>query len=392
MLDGKKLIEIRKAGFVNKGAELMLYAILDKMREAYPNANFAMAPHPVSATYLNRASLTLYQKPHIYISGIQIGVLANFVPKLFRDMYGVVLDSEIDVVLDAAGFSYSDEWSEKNSLELADSCKRWKKNGTKVILLPQAFGPFLSPRTKKAMNIVMDSVDLVYAREQTSYNHLVEVVGERTNLKIAPDFTNLIDPILPDDINKYSDKYCLVPNYRMIDKTVKKQSDAYIPFMISCAKYLLKKGKIPFILVHEGADDLMIAKNINDAIRGGVLIVKETNPLKIKGILGTCKGTVGSRFHGLVSALSQGVPSLATGWSHKYEMLFNDYGFPEGVIEVIDGQYSLEKMLDILIDESLNKKISKQLKIKSQLLKKKSILMWGEVFNVLNNQSNNSFI
>ena len=33
-----------------------------------------------------------------------------------------------------------------------------------------------------------------------------------------------------------------------------------------------------------------------------------------------------------------------------------------------------------------------KLKIKSQLLKKKSILMWGEVFNVLNNQSNNSFI
>jgi hypothetical protein len=64
------------------------------------------------------------------------------VPAGIREQYGVVLDKEVNVVLDAAGFAYSDQWGPDLSEELARSSKRWKKQGSKVILLPQAFGPF----------------------------------------------------------------------------------------------------------------------------------------------------------------------------------------------------------------------------------------------------------
>ena len=67
MINGKKLIEIRKAGFVNKGAELMLYAVLEKMKQEFPDAEFAMAPSrsTESAPYLKRAELGLFQKAHL---------------------------------------------------------------------------------------------------------------------------------------------------------------------------------------------------------------------------------------------------------------------------------------------------------------------------------------
>src|SRR5690606_33677761 len=130
-----------------------------------------------------------------------------------------VLDKEIDFILDASGFSYSDQWGVDSSLELANASRRWKKLGKKSILLPQAFGPFSSPRIRKAVRIFVDNIDLIYAREQQSYDYLVSVVGERENIKIAPDFTNLLDGIVPENFDSTLNQFCIVPNYRMVDKT-----------------------------------------------------------------------------------------------------------------------------------------------------------------------------
>jgi colanic acid/amylovoran biosynthesis protein len=105
--------------------------------------------------------------------------------------------------------------------------------------------------------------------------------------------------------------------------------------------------------------------------------------LHIKGILGTCDATVGSRFHGLVSALSQGVPSVATGWSHKYERLFQDYGFDEGLVSVTDSDQTLHSKLDFLINSDSAKQLRNQLNRKSDELKGLSEEMWGKVFAVI---------
>jgi len=379
------ITEIRKAGFVNKGAELMLYAVLEKMRERHPDARFAMAPtvSTASAPYQKRAELGFYQKAQLWRKGFQFGVFAKLVPAKIRDMYGMVLDSEVDIVIDVAGFSYSDQWGVSGSLELADSCKRWKKNGTKVILMPQAFGPFTTPKIKKAIQIAADHADLIFARERISYEHLVSVTGKRSNIKMAPDFTNLIDGLLPIDFDQNRCRFCLVPNYRMIDKTSKEQSEAYLPFMISCAKYLLEKDKKPFILVHEGANDLMLAEKICDAVSGVLPIIQETHPLKIKGILGACEGTLGSRFHGLVNALSQGVPSLATGWSHKYKMLFEDYGFGAGLMDIAISENQIREKIDLIIQPESQAAIHSTIKNRSEELKRQSEKMWEDVFTVL---------
>lgn len=199
---------------------------------------------------------------------------------------------------------------------------------------------------------------------------------------MAPDFTNLIDGIVPDGFNSVENRFCIVPNYRMLDKTSKEQSEAYLPFMISCAKYLKGKDQKPFILVHEGANDLMLAQKISNAV-GGVNIITETHPLKIKGILGACSGTIGSRFHGLVSALSQGVPSLATGWSHKYNMLFTDYGFEDGLMDVFMSNEQIKEKIDLIIEPIYKENIKKTIIQKSEKLKKESQRMWDDVFEVL---------
>ena len=380
MIKGKKIIEIRKASFVNKGAELMLYAVLEKMKQEFPDAEFAMEP---SSPYFKRAELRFYQIAQLWRKGFQYGILAKLIPARIRDMYGIVLIEEVDIVIDAAGFSYSDQWGEYSCLELADSCKRWKKNGTKVILLPQAFGPYKSKFNKKGIKTALDCADLVFAREKISYDYLVEMVGERSNLKIAPDFTNLVEGIVPENFDKEANRFCIVPNYRMVDKTNKKVSEAYLPFMIEVTRYAYEKAQKPFILVHDGANDLILAEKIRDAVSSNVQIINETHPIKIKGILGVSSGTVGSRFHGLVSALSQGTPALATGWSHKYKMLFEDYGFEDGLLNVNMSIDELHRKMDLLFDVTTKKKIVNMLKENSKNLKQQTQKMWEKVLSTL---------
>jgi polysaccharide pyruvyl transferase WcaK-like protein len=378
------LVEVRKAGFTNKGAELMLHAVLDKMKAEYPGAKFAVAPHPIAAPYEERIKLGLYQKPDIWKYGVQWGKIFEFVPNFIRNMYGIVLDKEVDVVIDAAGFAYSDQQGKNASLGLAKACKRWKKGGTKTVLMPQAFGPFNDPVIRASIKVALDNADLIFAREKTSYSYLIDIVGERKNLMIAPDYTNLIEGVLPNYFDTSKNKFCLIPNSRMIDKTDTAQKEAYLPFMVYCAKYLIKKGVKPFLLIHGEDQDLNLAEEINKATGGVLPIIQEAHPLKIKGIIGACEGVVGSRFHGLVSALCQGVPALGTGWSHKYQALFDDYGFSEGLLDVRCSEKELYDKLEIIVNQETKSMVKKKIEQESILLKQQSEAMWDDVFEVLN--------
>ena len=169
----------------------------------------------------------------------------------------------------------------------------------------------------------------------------------------------------------------------MVDKTNKKVSEAYLPFMIEVTRYAYEKAQKPFILVHDGANDLILAEKIRDAVSSNVQIINETHPIKIKGILGVSSGTVGSRFHGLVSALSQGTPALATGWSHKYKMLFEDYGFEDGLLNVNMSIDELHRKMDLLFDVTTKKKIVNMLKENSKNLKQQTQKMWEKVLSTL---------
>lgn len=374
-------VEIRKAGFINKGAELMLLSAREAIKTRYPNAKLVIPPNH-SATYENYAPLGFYPKVEFYRFRTQWGRLGFLLPKQIRKFYGLILDEEIDVVLDSAGFSYSDQWGTGSYREMTKTIRRWKRRGVTTILLPQALGPYNEPKNREAIKIIANNADMIYAREPVSYKHLTEVVGERQNIKMAPDFTCLLNGIIPENYDDSDKHICIVPNYRMIDKTSATESKAYLPFLINCANYLLKKQAKPFILVHEGLPDLKLAEEVSRTA-GNIPIIKETDPLKIKGILGKCKGTIGSRFHGLVSALSQGVPSLATGWSHKYQMLFEDYEFSEGLLSTTDSFENITLKLDILINTERRSELAQTLLKKAELIKKQAMQMWAEIFQII---------
>lgn len=359
----------------------MLHAIMSKVKGRYPYATFVMAPTPAlgNRPFNKLVSHGFFPKASLWVYGIHWGDLANLMPKKLREMYGLVLDRDVDVVLDASGFSYSDQWGVSGSRELAHSSGRWSRQGTKLILLPQAFGPFLFPENRKSVRDWVKNSTLIFPRDSDSRNYLIDVVGDQDKIRQYPDFTNLVPGTLPADYNFSDKRVAIIPNFRMIDKTSRAESELYLQFLIRCAKYLAAKDAKPFVLIHEGTNDKYLAGKVS-ALVAGIPVVTEGDPLHIKGIIGTCDACIGSRFHGLASALSQGVPSLAAGWSHKYLHLLQDYDCENGVISVLASDDELFSKIDSLIGLDSSATIRRRLELKSKQLKSLSEEMWALVF------------
>jgi colanic acid/amylovoran biosynthesis protein len=266
---------------------------------------------------------------------------------------------------------------------MAKAVKKWKKNDTKVILLPQAMGPFTFKKTRNAFAQIAEKADLIFPRDNVSYKHVTDLVGKQKHIIQAPDFTNLVKGVVPASYEKQENSFCIIPNYRMIDRTPPKESQKYIPFLVSCVNYLLKKGINPFILILEGENDFWIGNEISKKSNQPLKIIREIDPLGIKGIIGACNGVISSRYHGLVSALSQGVPALAIGWSHKYETLFSEYGFPKGCLNVNASNSEIIERIDLISEKTQVAKLIQQLSEAAYFQLQKSEMMWVRVFECL---------
>ena len=265
---------------------------------------------------------------------------------------------------------------------MLELCKNWRSQGKKVILLPQAFGPFTKPDAKEAFIKLIQNVDLAFARDVQSYEYIAQLNVPLEHIRIAPDFTNLVKPEEPDYIGELVDRPCIIPNQKMIDKTSNEVSQSYIMFLETSLKYIAEKGLKPFVLLHE-AHDVEIGALLRDRLNIDNLVVKEDNSLCLKGIINRCSFTIGSRFHGLVSALSQGTPSIGTGWSHKYQMLFKDYECSEMLVNPEQDESEYLPKIDLLIDESTRKEKSLKLLEMSDRQKSLSRQMWSEVEQVI---------
>jgi colanic acid/amylovoran biosynthesis protein len=249
-----------------------------------------------------------------------------------RTQYGLVSARDVDVILDCSGFAYGDEWGPYRARRTGKLLPYWKRTGKKLILLPQALGPFAGQEIRDRFGEVLDYASLICPRDKASLEHLLSFDIDPKRICQAPDFTNQVAGVVPDGFEADSDRVAVIPNKRMLDKTHPLTAAAYKPFVCECLQHIKKLGLRPSIIVHE-VNELDFARNLSESVPFEVDVIDEPDAILLKGIIGTCRAVVSSRFHGAVSALSQSVPCVATGWTHKYRMLLEDYGCPELLVE-----------------------------------------------------------
>ena len=356
----------------------MLAAIVAK---CHGDTDLLCAVQPWNGSFSKRAYLGLFQKADYQRFMIKWHLLAGAIPRRLRHQYGIVLESETSAILDASGFQFGDQWGPIICRKAAVRFQNAKRMGKKIILLPQAFGPFESTSTRQSMKAILRCSDLVYARDETSLQYLSDLDTNQSAIRLAPDFTNLL-PAQTTYIN--SDKAagaCLLPNQRMLDKAPAETSSRYIGFLAATARTLNDRGLSPFFLIHEIATDRAVVERVNQQLDVPLPIVEESDVFQIKHILGNSRTVIGSRYHGLVSALSQGVPCVATGWSHKYFHLMKDYDCQDYFVDLSGSQP--ERQLSGLLDPGYLQNCRRRVANRAQELRLQAEAMWREVFEVL---------
>lgn len=366
----------------NKGAELMLYAILKEIENVHPQAtvyvpNFAVKQ---GLSYV-KTSIDLRYKPRRWMSIWHICGLFRRLRLPYLALTDAAAVPNIDYFIDASGFAFSDQWNldDERVAFWKYQLEGYKKQGTKIVFLPQAFGPVQKENTKNLLAILNANADVIMPREKVSYSYLKEANVDEDKIRLCTDFTSLVKGFCPEKYLHLKNGICIIPNMRMIDKGIICMED-YLEVLSHIINISKSKGFCVYLLNHEGKDDELLAYKCQELLSHNIEVVTGLNALEVKGLISTAYLCVTSRFHGVASALNSSVPCLATSWSHKYKELFNDYRLNDCVLDLGDKNGILNKIDDFL-DKTNNANIRKHLNQQVALIQKDTKEMWQFVWN-----------
>jgi colanic acid/amylovoran biosynthesis protein len=364
----------------NRGDEMMALAVREQVSNAWPRAIFARETR--SGSYEDRSYFGYHQLIRAVPARTLRGFLADIFLKRYRTTFGLVAPDEITAIFDVSGYYYADIWDQSGLRRSVEAFQYWRGRGLPVIIMPQSFGPFRRPDTIACMRDIADCADLIYARDKSSRALLDECIGPRSNARTAPDFTNLLKP-LPADPSKFPRPYgCVIPNFRIVERGTATIQN-YSRFLTGTLQELSNNELEPIILLHSPEQDGDLARWVQTQVRCPVRIVASRDPRHLKGILGAAHLVVGSRFHGLVSSLSQGVPSIGLGWTHKFRDLFESYECSELLLADCSDDELLRSAIRICNEAPSRQELISRIGKACQRAASETMAMWTEITNVL---------
>lgn len=315
------IIDVRGVNTVNKGAQLMLQAICARLGD-----QFELSVPPLMTDYAVRSRLGLRQSLADPMVPRMTATLGNAVPRVAKKGLGLTSDRDIGGVIDASGFHYSDQFPVSFPRRHALAGRRWARRGIPKVLLPQAFGPFERPATRRWTREALEQASLVFVRDRVSEKYVGQL-GVTTRTVRSPDFTIGLPPAAVEPISAQP-FLAIVPNTKMFT-TGGLDRARYVDTLAAFHSAAAANGLGSVVVVHE-ATDHDVAGEL--ARRIDAPVFSSNDPLELKAVLGQASAAVASRFHAVVGCVSQSVPTLAIGWSHKYRELMEDFGVGDRVI------------------------------------------------------------
>lgn len=357
----------------------MAIAIAERMRQTFPGVRLVVPPQfGAFEARARHGFLTTWEFPGRFRSKLMLGSI-RLGSAGIRSALGIINPAEVDIVLDASGFAFSDQWGPGAACRLLRKMNHPSRRHQPLLLLPQAFGPFTDQEVAKWTRRLLDRASLVCARDGHSLKELNGLHHNGT-IRQFPDFTAGLESLPSKDIDLRSPFVAIVPNKRMLDKGA--SATAYLKFLEQAIGGLGSRGLNPVFVLHHALHDQEVIGRIQQ--NGGRLpVLTHDDPRVLKWMLGQASFVIGSRFHALVSALSQGVPCIGTGWSHKYPELFADFDCPDFLIGNMEEQGALDRLFERLETPKCRREQTSLILAAAARMKERNELMWREIETII---------
>lgn len=273
--------------------------------------------------------------------------LAGGLPRIYARLRGDINQDELanaqkqlhdlDAMIDVSGYAFGSTWKMRIVLPYLLRIMAAKRYGAKVYLMPQSFGPFDFKGLKGWLirciaPIALSKADMIFAREQEGYQHLVHRYKLR-NVHQSCDLVLQNSGIDPADIYsspqpsrdlmiKGSLPVAIFPN----KQTQRFRSESgLIELYKTVIERLRSLGRTVYIMYHSPNDRAMcehIKQQCPDD--DGVVFWDELfSCFDFEHIMGQLDFVIASRYHAIVHAYKQGTPCIVLGWATKYGELLS---------------------------------------------------------------------
>lgn len=304
------------------------------------------------------------------------GSAFRWVPEAIKSRAGLVSRQEVDIFLDASGFGYGEPWPlEKSIKKIGDVLEMVESTRKKLVFLPQSFGRFTTEPYSSLLLRMVRASELVFARERESLEAIVSILGQCNNVEVAPDFTISVKPKPFAAMESIRGRVGIIPNSKMYTMRKDLTRKKYLRGLLDIIKVMEAGGEKVILILHGDEPDQRLCEEIVAASPSEIDIFASVDPCEIKMAIGLCKGVISSRYHGFASALYQGIPSVATTWSHKYQALGEQFGVPDAVLETYDPKEICDKLSEIIARPN----VVKMLRRKAAKAQEETVAMWKKI-------------
>lgn len=379
--------------YVNNGCEAITRGTLDILRETVKNASF------IDSYFLSenkeiepQLGVNVENKPISYPKRWTVKwFILQLLLKLYNNGIGKVLYSSHDkfieessVILSLGGDNYSLDYGiPKRFIEMGNYVKSKNKF---FVIWGASIGPFEGEIEfeKKLIKHFKEKVDLIFVREEESYNYLIKHgLKEKTHLIADPAFMMKPSLCTNEEIGFTLPQNFISLNFSelMAKYVTDGDIEKWKAICSETVEKLYKKYQLPIILIpHVTKDKKFMEEALSKIKNVDIKMLNEKlNASQMKWVISKSEFLIAARTHATIAAFSTSTPTISLGYSIKSkglnQLIFNSEDYLIYCNDInVDTILNKTNLIDKERDNIINLLNIKNIKLKEMALNSGKIL------------------